>query len=61
MQIVIDLPQIFMWPIMKTELRVKEAQKTQGFCITDFATLSDERKSRSEMVLPGVPIKTLTV
>ena len=28
-----------------------QSQKTQGFCLTDFATLSDERRSRSKIVL----------
>ena len=26
-----------------------QSQKTQGFCIADFATLSDERRSRSKI------------
>ena len=26
-----------------------QSQKTQGFCVADFATLSDERKSRSKI------------
>ena len=26
-------------------------QKTQGFCVADFATHSDERRSRSKIVL----------
>ena len=26
-----------------------QSQKTQGFCIADFATLYDERKSRSKI------------
>ena len=28
-----------------------QSQKTEGFCVADFATLSDERKSRSKIVL----------
>ena len=28
-----------------------QSQKTQGFCVVDFATLSNERKSRSKIVL----------
>ena len=27
------------------------SQKIQGFCVADFATLSDERRSRSKIVL----------
>ena len=26
-----------------------QSQKTQGFCVADFATLSDERRSRSKI------------
>ena len=26
-----------------------QSQKTQGFCVTDFATLSDEKRSRSKI------------
>ena len=26
-----------------------QSQKTQGFCVADFATLSDERRSRSKL------------
>ena len=28
-----------------------QSQKTQGFCVADFATLSDERRSRSKFFL----------
>ena len=28
-----------------------QSQKTQGFCVADFGTLSDERRSRSKIVL----------
>ena len=28
-----------------------QSQKTQGFCVADFATLSDKRRSRSKIVL----------
>ena len=27
----------------------QQSQKTQGFCVADFATLSDERRSRSKI------------
>ena len=29
--------------------RAYQSQKTQGFCVADFATLSDERRSRSKI------------
>ena len=29
-----------------------QSHKVQGFCVADFATLSDERRSRSKIVLP---------
>ena len=29
--------------------KVVQSQKTQGFCIADFATLSDETRSRSKI------------
>ena len=29
--------------------RTNQSQKTQGFCVADFATLSDERRSRSKI------------
>ena len=32
-------------------------QKTQGFCVADFATLSDERRSRSKIFLLFIWIK----
>ena len=32
----------------KVLLGTVQSQKTQGFCVADFATLSDERKSRSK-------------
>ena len=28
---------------------LRQSQKTQGFCVADFATVSDERKSRSKL------------
>ena len=28
---------------------VNQSQKMQGFCVADFATLSDERRSRSKI------------
>ena len=34
-----------------------QAQKTQGFCVADFATLSDERRSRSKIFLLFMWIK----
>ena len=30
---------------------MKQSQKTEGFCVADFATLSDERRLRSRLVL----------
>ena len=30
---------------------INQSQKTQGFCVADFATLSDERRSRSEIII----------
>ena len=35
----------------------KQSQKTQGFCVADFATLSDERRSRSKIFLLFIWIK----
>ena len=29
--------------------RRSHSQKTEGFCVPDFATLSDERRSRSKI------------
>ena len=29
----------------------EQSQKTQGFCVADFVTLSDERRSRSKIIL----------
>ena len=31
---------------------LNQSQKTQGFRVADFATLSDERRSRSKIFLP---------
>ena len=36
---------------------LKQSQKTQGFCIADFATLSDETRSRPKIFLLFVWIK----
>ena len=33
----------------KQAMKRKQSQKTQGFCVADFVTLSDERKSRSKI------------
>ena len=33
----------------KTMKALSQSQKTQGFCVADFATLSDERRSRSKI------------
>ena len=35
--------------IMKSRSAIIQSQKTQGFCLADFATPSDERKSRSKI------------
>ena len=34
-----------------------QSQKTQGFCVADFATLSDERRSRSKIFPQFIWIK----
>ena len=34
-----------------------QSQKTQGFCVADFATLSDERRSRWKIFLLFIWIK----
>ena len=31
------------------QMQKYQSQKTQGFCVADFATLSDERRSRSKI------------
>ena len=31
--------------------RATQPEKTKGFCVADFATLSDERRSRSKIIL----------
>ena len=36
---------------------VIQSQKAQGFCVADFATLSDERRSRSKLFLLFIWIK----
>ena len=36
-----------------------QSQKTQGFCVADFATLSDERRSRSKIFPLFIWIKNL--
>ena len=33
----------------KNKLTTDQSQKTQGFCVADFATLSDETRSRSKI------------
>ena len=30
---------------------INQSQKTQGFCVADFVTLSDEGRSRSKIVV----------
>ena len=35
----------------KKVARKIQSQKTQGFCVTDFVTLSDEGRPRSKVVL----------
>ena len=37
--------------------RSNQSQKTQGFCVADFATLSDERRSRSKIFPQFIWIK----
>ena len=37
--------------LIDTEVKTSQSQKTQCFCVADFATLSDERRSRSKIVL----------
>ena len=36
---------------MTSQRETFQSQKTQGFCVADFATLSDERRSRSKIVI----------
>ena len=36
-----------------------QSQKTQGFCVANFATLSDERRSRSKVFLLFIWIENL--
>ena len=38
-----------------------QSQKTQAFCVADFATLSDERRSRSKIFLLFIWIKNLAL
>ena len=40
---------------------VVQSQKTQGFCVAHFATLSDERRSRSKIFRPFIWIKEACV
>ena len=40
---------------------VIQSQKTQGFCVADFATLSDERRSGSKIFPLFIWIKELCV
>ena len=43
------VPLIFWFFFGKFQARWTQSQKTQGFCVADFATLSDERRSRSKI------------
>ena len=38
-------------PSTTYENEITQSQKTQGFCVADFATLSDERRSCSKIFL----------
>ena len=38
---------------------IEQSQKTQGFCVADFATLSDETRSRSKIFPLFIWIKNL--
>ena len=40
------LPNFKSFKLTAEELWAIQSQKTQGFCVADFATLSDERRSR---------------
>ena len=42
---------------MALKYQVYQSQKTQGFCVADFATPSDERTSRSKIFLLFIWIK----
>ena len=50
-----NFPSVLLSAIVKT-VKV-QSQKTQGFCVADFATLSDERRSRSKIFLLLIWIK----
>ena len=53
------------WPLLKVhfpghahiKLVLDQSQKTQGFSVADFATLSDERRSRSKIFPLSIWIK----
>ena len=49
-------PLAFLSPSKWTRT-LKQSQKTQGFCVAEFATLSDERRSRSKIFLLFIWIK----
>ena len=45
------------YPRTLTVIALIQSQKTQGFCVAHFATLSDERRSRSKIFLLFIWIK----
>ena len=45
--------------LLSTIAFLVQSQKTQGFCVADFATLSDERRSRSKIFPLFIWIKNL--
>ena len=47
------LRSVAQWPVLhiKFTSRFNAVSNTQGFCVADFATLSDVRRSRSKIVL----------
>ena len=36
---------------IRVKIALSQSQKTEGFCVANFVTLSDERRSRSKTVL----------
>ena len=48
---------LFMLVGVEFPLSILQSQKTQGFCVADFATLSDEKRSHSKILLLFMWIK----
>ena len=51
----------FFFECVQTCIVWVQSQKTQGFCVADFATLSDERRSRSKILPLFIWIKEACV